>query len=143
MRDHFPRHLHRRHALADSVFSAAKRKHSCRAPACRWRIVGWCSSSVHGGAPSETRTAPSSRHPRAPLSNVLATWWGSWRVPFRLCNLSSCTGCGSYPVPRAQLPESLLSTPIGLIAQTFIPSPCSDSASRVQSATLAAVATTE
>jgi DDE family transposase/transposase-like protein DUF772 len=32
MRDHFPRHLYRRRALVESVFSAAKRKLSCRAP---------------------------------------------------------------------------------------------------------------
>ena len=32
MRDHFPRRLYRRRALVESVFSAAKRKLSCRAP---------------------------------------------------------------------------------------------------------------
>ena len=32
MRNHFPRHLYRRRALVESVFSAAKRKLSCRAP---------------------------------------------------------------------------------------------------------------
>jgi len=32
MRNHFPRRLYRRRALVESVFSAAKRKLSCRAP---------------------------------------------------------------------------------------------------------------
>jgi len=32
MRNHFPRRLYRRRALIESVFSAAKRKLSCRAP---------------------------------------------------------------------------------------------------------------
>jgi len=32
MRDHFPRPLYRRRALVETIFSAAKRKLSCRAP---------------------------------------------------------------------------------------------------------------